>query len=309
MSALRAIVDALRAAVDNLGLKLVSIVCALVLYAVTHGAADAQRTFTVDVVEIPPPESSHRVLLTTLPQVRAVVRGPRSALDEMRADDLGTLQLDLRNGRVERLDLDPSMIHVPPGVHVEQVEPASIELRWEDEVVRDIPVQASLAGEPAPGLKVRGAPAVMPLVVRARGPRSVVESMQHARLEPFDVTGLAHEGKVRRTLALDKPPIRTTFDTPSVTVEVDVERELLERLFVKVPVQVVGSSRASAHPGDVDVRVVGTPEVVRSLRTEQVVPRVELPGGQSTGSAALRVTVEIEHAEAHPMPALVVVRW
>src|SRR5689334_177890 len=132
------------ALVENLGLKLLSFAFALGLYAFVHSAQDAQRTLNVDVVATPPPESAHRVLLTPLPPfVRVTVRGPRSILDELKADDLGTFQLDLRSGKVDRIDFDPTSVHFPPGVRPEQVDPPSLSLRWEDQVIREIPVQAS----------------------------------------------------------------------------------------------------------------------------------------------------------------------
>src|SRR5947209_15833924 len=143
---MRSLISRLRdALVENLGLKLLSFAFALGLYAFIHSAQEAQRTLPVDVVATPPPETAHRVLLTPLPPVvRVTVRGPRTILDEMKADDLGTFQLDLRTGKGDHLDFDPSAVHVPPGVRIESIDPPALSLKWEDEVIREIPVQASI---------------------------------------------------------------------------------------------------------------------------------------------------------------------
>src|SRR5689334_23847014 len=102
---------------ENLGLKLLSFAFALGLYAFSHGAQDAQRTLPVDVVATPPPLNARRVLVTPLPpQVRVTVRGSRSLLDEMRAEDLGSLQVDLSNGKSDHIEFETNMVHVPPGV-------------------------------------------------------------------------------------------------------------------------------------------------------------------------------------------------
>jgi YbbR domain-containing protein len=298
---------------ENLPLKLLSFAFALGLYAFTHSAEDAQRTFPIDVIVMPPPPNAHRVLVTSIPPVRVTVRGPRSIIDELRAEDLGTIQLDLRSGRDEQVVLEPSMLNVPPGVRATQVEPPALDARWEDEVERALPIQAALTGQTATGYVVKEAPKVDPGIVRARGPRSAVESIQYARAEAFDLSGIARDGVYDRLLGIDKPPPRVTYDIQNATVRVEVVREQLERVFVKVPVQVVGVARASSTPSEVDVHVSGPPEIVRGLRTEQIVPRVDLRSAglnvSTAGSTVLPISVDLSHCQVSVTPQTAVVRW
>jgi YbbR-like protein len=300
--------------VENLGLKILSFTFALGLYAFVHGSQDAQRTLPVDVVATPPPENLHRVLLTPLPPVvRVTVRGPRPILDEMKADDLGAFQLDLRTGKLEHVAFDPAAIHLPPGVRAEQIDPPSIALRWEDEIVREIPIRAPLTGMPAPGFVVKGPARPEPVAVRAIGPRSVVEVVQFANAEAFDVSGLSREGSFVHTLALERPPVRVEYETKTVSVTVQIAREELQRSFVKVPVQLVGAAHGTVAPSEVDVKVEGPPEVVRSLRSDQIIPTADLHAlGVNTatpGSAKVPVTVELSGCRAAVQPGAVVARW
>src|SRR5580700_1621711 len=127
---------------ENLNLKLLSFAFALVLYALVHGSQDAQRSVLVDLVVLLPPESANRVLSNSLPpQVRLTLRGPRAQLDELHSDDIGTLQVDVHSDTERRITLDPAMVHVPPGVRVEQIDPPALNLVWEDQIVRDVPIQ------------------------------------------------------------------------------------------------------------------------------------------------------------------------
>jgi YbbR domain-containing protein len=300
--------------IENIGLKLLSFAFALGLYAFIHGAQDAQKSISVDVVATTPPDSAHRVLVTPLPDhVRVTIRGPRTIVDDVKPDELGSFQLDLRSGKVDRIEFDPSAIHVPPGVRAEQVEPPAITLRWEDEVIREIPVHSAITGQPAPGFVVKGAPKVEPATVRALGPRSVVDVVQFARAEAFDVSGIAKEGSYDRALPLDRPPARVQYESPTVTVRVEIGHEELHRDFAKVPVQVVGVPRGTVVPAEVTVRVEGPPEIVRSLAPEQVVPTIDLhAAGVNTaqpGSAKLPVSVELEGCRATVQPQTAVVRW
>ncbi len=294
---------------ENLHLKLFSLGIALVLYSLVHGSQDAQRSLLVDLVVLLPPETGNRILANQLPpQVRLTLRGPRAQLDELHADDIGTLQVDVHSDTERRITLDPAMVHVPPGVRVEQIDPPALYLAWEEQIVRDVPIQVSVVGTPAPGFVVKGAPLAEPTTVRVHGPKSDVLTLQHARADAFDVNGLT-EGVYPRHLALDKPPGRVTFDTSNVLVTTEITREEVERPFPKLAVVVVGQPKAKTQPAEVDVRLVCPPEILRALRPEQVVPRVEERSTAATGSESLPVIVEVDKCEAHVMPAAVIVRW
>ncbi len=294
---------------ENLNLKLLSFAFALVLYSLVHGAQDAQRTISVDLVVLLPPETSNRVLVTQLPpQVRVTLRGSRQVLDDLHADDIGNLQVDIHTGQDKRLVFDKSQVHVPAGVHVEQIDPPAIDLVWDDMVTRDLPVQVTLAGTPAPGFIVKGVPVADPPTVRVRGPKGEVSLLQHARADAFDVMGLTG-GTYTRQLALDKPSGHIAFDTSSVSVTTEVMRELAERTFQKVPIAVLGQPKAKTQPPDVDVRLSCPPDIAHSLRAEQIVPQVDEKSKDASGSESLPVVVTVDQCQAHVTPQSVVVRW
>jgi hypothetical protein len=295
--------------VENLNLKLLSLAFALVLYSLVHGSQDAQKSLMLSVVALTPPDTSNRVLMTSIPvQIRVTLRGPRSTLEELHADDIGSVQIDLRGGNETRVTIEPSMIPVPPGLNVEQIFPPTIDLAWEDLIVRDVPIEVGLVGTPASGFMVKGAPVADPASVRARGPKSEVMVLQRARADAFDVAGFT-EGKHSRQLAIDAPPGRVTFDARSVSATVEIAREVSERPFTKVPVAVVGHTGAKTQPAEIDLRLTCPPEVIRGLRLEQIVPRVQIASSAEHGSDALPVQFSLEQCEVHMTPPVVVVRW
>jgi hypothetical protein len=294
---------------ENLNLKALSLGFALVLYSLVHATQDAQRSLLLGVVALTPSESSNRVLMTAIPaQIRVTVRGPRSALDDLHADDMGSVQLDLRGGNETRVTFEPSMVPVPPGLRIEQIDPPAIDLAWEDLIVRDVPVEVGVVGTPARGFVVKGAPQSDPRMERAHGAKSEVLVLQRARADAFDVSGLT-EGKYTRQLAVDRPPGRVTFDSPSVTATVEIDREVVERSFSKVPVAVIGRANAKAQPAEADVRLACPPEIVRALRPEQILPRVQVASAVDHGSDAMPVQLTIDQCEVHVTPASVIVRW
>ena len=57
------------------------------------------------------------------------------------------------------------------------------------------------------------------------------------------------------------------------------------------------------------MRLTCPPEILRGLRVEQIVPRVQVTSSAERGSEALPVQLTIEKCDVHITPQTVVVRW
>ena len=295
---------------DNLNLKLLSFAFALVLYSLVHGGQDARGSISVDLEVNLPPESGDKVFIGTIPRdVRIFVRGSAQTIDNLRGGAVHMI-LDL-TGSPERVVINEKMVRLPEGVRVEieQFEPPSIDLKWEQRVTRDVPVQVSVVGSPADGYVVKGPLIAEPKTVKVRGPQSDVMVLQHVRADAFDVRTITAEGQYPRQLAIEKPNPRLKIDPQSVIVTAEITREVAERVFQKLPVAVVGQAKGKAQPAEVDVRLVCPPDIVRSLRPEQIVPQVEVTSKEPSGSMSLPVAVRMDDCDAYVTPREVVARW
>jgi YbbR domain-containing protein len=302
---------------ENLGLKALSLAVALGLAAYTRGQLDrTQRTIQVGVVLRLPQDPQRRELMTPMPaNVDVTVVGTTRSIDRLIQTGIAPVELDLRDGTSESVAFERSLLSVPPDVELKFVDPPSINLEWQDIVERTIPIQASRAGQPAKGYEVKGVIESDPKEIGVKGPASLVEVLQFARLAAFDVTGLT-EGVYRRRLAMDEPPTRVRYLGPkSATVTVVVARRQTEVKFDRRSVEVVGIPHAHAIPPQVDVTVSGPPEVVSALRADQVVPRVDVASAgvdlknEPHGSTTLKLRVDLGSAEAECQPPVVTVRW
>lgn len=295
---------------ENLNLKLLSFAFALVIYSLVHGGQDARRSFMVDVEVTYPSDDSANVLVGSVPQsVRVVFRGSNQAIDNLRASSVSIL-LDLKRSQPSHIVFDPHMLRLPDGVNaeVEQFDPATVDLKWEQRVERDVPVQVSVVGTPADGFVVKGALVAEPKTVNATGPQSDVMVLQHIRADAFDVRGLG-EGSYPRQLAVEQPNPRIRIKPKSVIVMAEIAREVSERVFQKIPVAVVGPAKGRAQPAEVDVRLVCPPDIVRSLRPEQIVAQADVTSKEPSGSQAVPVHVRIDRCDAYVLPREVVARW
>lgn len=303
--------ERIRAALtENLNLKVLSFAFALVLYSLVHGGQDARRSVVVDLEVQLPPESADRVLVGSIPQsIRIFVRGSNQTIDNLRAASV-TVSIDLANKQPSSVVFEPRMVRLPEGVNVEieQFDPPSLDLRWEQRVVRDVPIQVSVVGTPADGFVVKGPLIAEPKAAKVRGPQSDVMVMQFVRVDAFDVRGLT-EGSYPRNLAVERNNPRVRIEPASVTVTADITREVAERVFQKLPVAVVGVAKAKTTPAEVDVRLVCPPDIVRSLRPEQIVPQVDVTSKDASGSVSLPVQVRIDKCDAYVVPKEVIARW
>jgi YbbR domain-containing protein len=301
---------------ENLGLKTLALTFALGLFAFLQGQTDEQqRTIPVPIVMRLPPESAERELMTPIPaSIHVTLRGPARAIDRLIQTGVVPIEIDLREGHRESIGFEPKNFSFPPETTITIIDPPSIDLEWEDVVTRQIPIQAAITGQPADGYVVKGEPDVDPTQLTVRGPVSVIEVMQFARLAAFDVSGLS-EGVHRRRIAIDAPPVRARYIGPSAaTVTVTVARRVSEAKFENRPVEVVGVPGAGTVPRTVDVTVTGPPEIVRALRPEQIVARADLSKAPNVdlkkhGSAVIKVTVELGHADSELQPPSVTVKW
>ncbi len=302
---------------ENVALKSVALAIAISLFVYQHGRHDQQqRTIPVGLIVRLPPEAKLRELMTPVPaSVHVTVLGTTRAIDRVIQTGVTPMELDLRDAKDTTVTFEERMFSLPPELEVKIIDPPTIALHWEDIVTRSVPIQASITGQPAGGYVVKGEPAVDPDAIRMKGPRSAIEVLQFARLAAFDVSGL-DEGTHQRLIELDAPRPRVSYlEPPRASVTVTVAKRVTEQKFARRPVEVLGVVAGRAVPKTVDVTVIGAPEIVKALREEQVVPKVDLskePGKlaeQPHGSATLRVTVELAGADTEIQPPTVAVKW
>jgi hypothetical protein len=248
--------------------------------------------------------------MSSIPQsVRIFVRGSNQTIDNLRAASV-SVQIDLKNAQPERIAFVPNMVRLPEGTHVEieQFDPPAIDLRWEQRILRDVPIQVSVVGTPADGFVVKGPLVAEPRSAKVRGPQSDVMTLQFIRADAFDVRGLS-EGAYPRNLAVERANPRLTVEPASVVVTAEIMREVAERVFPKLPVTIVGIPKGKTTPSEIDARLICPPDIVRSLRPEQIVPQVDVVSKDAAGSVALPVHVRIDKCQVFTTPRDVVVRW
>ena len=307
----------------NFGLKLTSLVAAIVLFSVVRGAEDAQRSVYVDVVALLPAPSSGKMLISELPdRVRLTLKGSRSQVNAIRPELLPPVQIDLTDSNLHYYYFADDEFELPGAVTITQVAPASVELQWADRMEKELPVQPLLTGAPPEGLALGAPPRAEPGEVTVVGPAAELNALRVVRTDAIDL-GDVEVGAQSRRIRLERLPEHCrVIDEDRVDVRFEVVRDLAERSFPGVRVVVEGGQARDLAATRVTVNVRGVPSDVDLIDPAQVQAVVDVtgrdpgatqvpiairgvPGGVEVSSvepSAINLTIEAEPATPPPTP-------
>lgn len=275
----------------HLGLKLVSIALAALLWLVVSGEQIVERALRIplEFTNLP----SHLEMVGDTPTVvDARVRGSSGALSRIGPGDLVAV-LDLRSARTGRrlFHLTGSDVRSPFGVEVVTVSPSNVAIAFEQSASKVVPVVPAVEGDPADGFVV-GTVTADPSTVEVVGPVSALANLTEAITEPVTVSGASHPLRESVTIGVPDPAVR--LRTPqSAVVTVNVGAAPIDRRIgdVVITVRSGGSRKVQVTPPTVAVVVRGSHEVVDDLTSSMLEAAVDLEGlGQGQYQLPVRVT-------------------
>lgn len=245
------------AGLRNIGLKVVSIALAALLWLAVAGEQIVERALRIplEFTNLP----SHMELVgepTNVVDVR--VRGSSGALSRIAAGELVAV-LDLRSARPgsQRLfHLTGADVRAPFGVEVVQVTPSTLSMEFELSAAKMVPVVPEVDGEPAAGFEV-GSVTADPAAVEVVGPASAVAALTEAITEPVSVEGATGTVAESVTIGVVDPSVRVrSAETARVTIP--IRPAPVEWAVGGIPVNVRnGGPGVHVEPKDVTVHVRG----------------------------------------------------
>jgi YbbR domain-containing protein len=244
------------AGLRNIGLKVVSIALAALLWLAVAGEQIVERALRIplEFTNLP----AHLEIVGQPANVVDVrVRGSSGALSRIGAGELVAV-LDLGTARAgpRYFQLTGPDVRAPFGVDVVQVTPSTLSMTFEPSASKRLPVVPQVAGNPAPGYEV-GTVTADPAAVEVMGPASAVKSLTEATTEPLAVEGASGPVTETLTIGVADPSVRVrTSETARVTA--NVRPAAVEWAIAGIPVTVRnGRASIAIVPDDVTVHVRG----------------------------------------------------
>ena len=215
---------------DNLGLKLASVLMALLLYA--HVVTDQERE---QVVQIPIAAVGLADTLTSVgrmpPRVAVKVRGKWKDLIRLNLTR-PFLSVDLATAKPGEFQTtitseDISKRAIPPELSrqvsvTEVLDPRTVDLTIEPKATRSLPVRARIVGTPAAGYVLNEVPAVDPDTIRIMGPARLVQEIDTVYTVAVDITG--EREKITRQVSLALPANVANLETRRCVVTIRLAR-------------------------------------------------------------------------------------
>jgi len=294
----------------HLGLKLLSVALAVLLWMVVAGEETVERGLRIplELQQFPP-----GLELDGEPPslVDARVRGASGTVGRLSSGDVVAV-IDLRGAHVGRrlFPLTPDQVRVPFGVEIVQVTPPTVALVFERSASKQVPVEPRLEGKPAAGFVV-GKRTVDPATVEIVGPDSAVERATEALTEPVSVSGAREPVRETVKIGMVDSALRLKTSVAAV-VEVEIVPAPVERTVHNVPVHLKNLApnlTAQSSPSTVDVRVRGSLEGLSRVQGDDVSPYVDLAGlGAGPYTLPVRAGAIREAGVTGIQPAVVQVR-
>jgi len=220
---------------NNIGLKLISLLLALLLWLQVAGQQTVQRTLSLPVEFVnmaPEMEISNDYER----RVDVVLRSRRGTSNF--DDGSLTVKIDLRGatpGAEKSYPLSEDNIsNRPSGLEVVSITPTRIRLLLENTVRKSIAVVPELVGEPAEGFQVTKVQAPRVTII---GPQSRVQEVSEAQTEPIGITGLS--STLVRNVGVDIDDLALRMEPASVDIIITIEEERREVQVRRIPIELV----------------------------------------------------------------------
>lgn len=294
----------------HIGLKLLSLALALLLWMVVSGEETVERGLRVPL-ELQQVPAGLELLGDVPATVDVRVRGASGVLGRVGPGDVVAV-LDLHGAQSGRrlFPLTPDQVRTPFGVEVVQVMPSTIAMAFEPSASRQVPVVPAVDGRPAPGYVV-GPLTAEPKSVDVIGPESAVKRVTEVLTEPVSVAGASEPVRATVILGLEDPSLRLKT-ARSATVTVQIVPAPLERMLRNRPVHLrnlAPNLDAQALPATVDIGLRGSREALNRVEVDDIVAYIDLAGlGSGQYSLTVHADSSREAGVTHIEPASVQVR-
>ncbi|MBN1878750.1 YbbR-like domain-containing protein [bacterium] len=263
------------AATNNIGLKLGSVLLALILWITITGQGTADRILRdipYQIRDIP-----EDMVLTDkgIGTVNLRLRGPKSLIPTLKPEDCSVvlrLPPDAAEGETV-MEITHSNVVIPYSnqMSILQITPTSIRLTLDAVITKTVQIQPLLRGAPNPDFQL-GQWRVTPPEALLRGPSKVLESMTTVLSEPIDISDQTLSFNERVSL---KPgsPLVTVVRPTKVSTRIEILERITERSFPEFEITVVPDVKDSGMvvtPLVVTLTITGPAATLNRLKPTEI---------------------------------------
>jgi YbbR domain-containing protein len=209
-----------RIVLHNAGLKILSLVIAVLLWMAVSREPRAEVTLTVPI-EFHNAPAKLEINSENIQQVQVLVRGPVGAVHSVSdADVHAFVNLEAASPGEHTYDLH---VRVPRDVDVVQVIPSQFRISFDDRATKRVDVRPRVIGATAPGFRMEQV-TVDPSSVMITGPEKRVDAIDAVITDPVDASGVMGKATFNTHIYVSDPLVRLIGpSTADVTVVTDTK--------------------------------------------------------------------------------------
>lgn len=260
----------------NFGLKVFSLFVALMLYfyvTAENNTSVMGISVPIEVKNLPPDKM---LLWPVNPRTQVTVKGPSYLVKQVTTTNY-VLPIRAPSEITSRLvvELDVSEIGLPPSIEVLGVDPAQLELTFDNRISKNLPVSVTETGTLGPDLQIVSR-TIRPERIKVFGPEHEVNSITAISTELLNLSDV--QGRIQSKLKLRAPSGFFSLEPNEVEVTFEVRPLTIEREFknFRVEMRSNGATKFAIEPNQVNFEVSGPKSVVTALEPHSLVPFIQL---------------------------------
>jgi YbbR domain-containing protein len=210
-----------RYVLNNLGLKVISLVVAVLLWLAVSRSPMSEIAITVPIQFYHVPDNLE-ISSEHIPQAQIRIRGPERAVRNLDQEQVHAA-IDLTGAKPgERTyNLAGKHIHVPHGLEIVQVVPSQFRINFDTRATKEIEVRPRVIGTFASGYRIASVTAD-PAKVQIVGPERRVDAIDSAVTDPVDASGVVGQATFTTNVFVPDPMVQLARPGPihvTVTTE------------------------------------------------------------------------------------------
>lgn len=260
---------------NNIGVKIISIAVAVILWIVVLGSRIVEVTKDIPVEIITPADiiPANEVV----ERVAFRLSGPKAFLRAIldRKEDPIRINLEGSKPNLITYRFFSDSIRLPIGVKVLSINPAAVLIKLEYLRRREIPVRPFLRGSPPEGFKIIKTE-IKPSTIKIKGAESRVDSLTEILSTPIDVSYLKQS--IERDVGLELTKLGVQLEGPLPRVSIQIEPLSANFRIKNVDVRVLSNHKVRVEEKSVTVLVRADARDIKYIDRAKVFGAVDLRG-------------------------------
>ncbi|MBT3715612.1 MAG: hypothetical protein HOG45_03510 [Deltaproteobacteria bacterium] len=210
------------------------------------------------------------------PQVNIVVL--TNSRDSFNPQEIqAVLDLDKAQEGTLSYVLTENHILSPVKVEITRINPSQITVRLEELIEKSFSIKPRYQGTPKKGYLMRDI-RIIPDTLTMRGPRSVLENLEHVSAHEIELEGLNESVTMRVDLDLPTGNVQIIDqDVDFYSAEITIDSLPIKKRFSKVPVFLRNMDYVSViNPGTFNVFVEGPEDLIQELNMDKLYGEIDL---------------------------------